>query len=179
MKHTLITFLLCVSAFCMAMQANDSTGLADKIIIIPHIAVTSEIPPRAQDLMMEKMKQILLRNGVVDISDRSRFVLTVKSSVTDQGWTDTTPAKYAMVVEFTFYIGDVESGLLFANKMLRRKAVGNSEEEAYMQAVKSIRATDPVFKMLIDSSKQRIIETLDAREEKLIFDGDNYNINWW
>ena len=161
------------------MGQTDSADLADKIIIIPHIAITSEIPARAQDMMLEKMKQILLRNGVVNTDGRSRFVLTVKSTVTDEGWTDTAPAKYAMVVEFTFYVGDVDAGLLFANKMLRRKVAADSPEEAYLQAVKSIRSNDPTFKMLIDSSKKRIIETLDAREDKLLLDGDNYNINWW
>jgi predicted DNA-binding protein (UPF0251 family) len=48
-----------------------------------------------------------------------------------------------------------------------------------MQAVNAIRVSDPEFKIMIDKAKQRIVETLDAREEKLIIEGNEYDINWW
>ena len=84
-----------------------------------------------------------------------------------------------MTVEFTFYIGDVESGILYADKLFRRKVASDSPEKAYMQAVNAIRVSDPEFKIMIDKAKQRIVETLDAREEKLIIEGNEYDINWW
>lgn len=169
--------VLCFAAWTTAQVTTDS--LAQKIIIIPHIAITSDIPDNAQNLMMDRMKRILLKNGIVDTSDRSRFVLTVKSNVTDEEWTDTAPPKYVMVVEFTFYVGDVESGILFSDKAIRRKVVADNPEQAYLQAVKGIRITDPEFKIMIDKAKQRIVETLDARDEKLIIEGNEYDINWW
>ena len=77
------------------------------------------------------------------------------------------------------FIGDVSAGLLFSDKLFRKKVAGNSQEDAYMQAVKGIRATDPMFKMLIDKAKVRIIDALGAREDALILDTNGYNINWW
>lgn len=178
MKRVFLFVTILLSACALYAQTAADT-LASKVIIIPHIAITSDIPEPAQGLMMNKMKQILLKNGIVDTSDRSRFVLTVKSDVTDQGWTATAPSKYAMVVEFTFYVGDVESGILYACKSMRKKVAADNEAAAYMQAVKSIRVSDPEFKLLIDKAKVRIVETLDARDEKVVLEGNDYNINWW
>lgn len=178
MKRLLFSMAVIAMTLCASAQvATDS--IASKIIIIPHIAITSDIPEQAQNLMMDRMKRILLKNGIVDISDRSRFVLTVKSNVTDGEWTATIPPKYAMVVEFTFYVGDVESGILYASRSIRKKVAADSEEEAYMQAVKGIRVSDPEFKLMLDKAKVRIVETLDARDEKLVIEGNEYEINWW
>lgn len=169
--------MLCIATLASAQLPTDS--LAEKIIIIPHIAITSDIPEPAQNLMMDRMKRILLKNGIADTSDRSRFVLTVKSNIINEEWTETVPPKYVMTVEFTFYIGDVESGILYADKLFRKKVASDSPEKAYMQAVNAIRVSDPEFKIMIDKAKQRIVETLDAREEKLIIEGNEYDINWW
>lgn len=186
MKRLLLSMaVVCMSAMVWAQTTTDAApmtavdSLAAKIIIIPHIAITSDIPDPAQGLMMDRMKRILLKNGIVDTSDRSRFVLTVKSNVTDGEWTATVPPKYGMVVEFTFYVGDVESGILYGSHTIRKKVVADSEEDAYMQAVKGIRVSDPAFKVLIDKAKVRIVETLDARDEKLVIEGSDYEINWW
>ena len=62
--------VLCIATLASAQLPTDS--LAEKIIIIPHIAITSDIPEPAQNLMMDRMKRILLKNGIVDdkFSDR-------------------------------------------------------------------------------------------------------------
>ena len=179
MKRIILSILLLLVASYVVKAQSEMPDLTDKIIIGSYIAPKSAIPERAQDLMAEKMNQILLRNGVANIDGRSRYILTVHSVVLDEGWTDTTPAKYAMEVEFHFYIGDVSAGLLFSDKLFRKKVAGNSQEDAYMQAVKGIRATGPMFKMLIDKAKVRIIDALGAREDALILDTNGYNINWW
>ena len=116
MKKIFAILLLCLPMAVMAQprpeDATDAT-LAEKIIIIPHIAITSDVPDKAQPLLLDKMKQALLRQGVMDSSDRSRFILTVRSNVLEEGMTETTPAKAYQKVSFTFYIGDVDSGILF------------------------------------------------------------------
>ena len=100
MKRLLLSMaVVCMSAMVWAQTTTEAApmtavdSLAAKIIIIPHIAITSDIPAPAQGLMMDRMKRILLKNGIVDTSDRSRFVLTVKSNVTDGEWTATVPPK--------------------------------------------------------------------------------------
>ena len=186
MKRILLFLsVVCLGAMAYAQTSTEmapmtaADSLAKKIVIVPHIAVSSDIPSAAQALMMDKMKSLLLKNGIVDSSDRSRFVLTVKSNVTAGEWTTSVPAKYAMSVEYTFYVGDAKSGILYASHTIRRKAVADSEEGAYLQSVKSIRATDPALKVLIDKAKARIVETIRARDENLVMEGGNYEINWW
>ena len=68
---------------------------------------------------------------------------------------------------------------MYRSHTIRKKVVADSEEDAYMQAVKGIRVSDPAFKVLIDKAKVRIVETLDARDEKLVIEGSDYEINWW
>jgi 7,8-dihydro-6-hydroxymethylpterin-pyrophosphokinase len=97
----------------------------------------------------------------------------------EEGMTETTPAKAYQKVSFTFYIGDVDSGILFSSKNLTRKGVGDNKDQAYLNAVKQIQTTDPAFKRLIEEAKIRIVETLKAREDAGEFDKDSYDINWW
>ncbi|MBQ9522370.1 MAG: hypothetical protein IJR74_00950 [Paludibacteraceae bacterium] len=177
MKKYLLSLVLLVAGIgCWAQDAED---LKSKVVIIPHIGITCDIPESASNLVMDKMKQVLLKNGIAEVTDRSRYVMTVKSNVTDAEWTETVPPKYAMTVELTFYVGDVLSGLLFSSKMFRRKAVAENEEKAYLQAVKQIKVSDPEFKIMLDKAKARIVESLDARDEPVELDGNGYNINWW
>jgi len=183
MKKIVTLLLLALPLIGMAQprpsDANADAALADKIIIIPHIAITSDVPDKAQPLMLDRMKQALLRQGVMDSSDRSRFILTVRSNVLEEGMTETVPAKAYAKIAFTFYIGDVDSGILFSSKSLTRKGVGDDKDQAYLSAVKQIQATDPAFKKLIEEAKVRIVETLKAREDAGEFDKDTYDINWW
>ena len=182
MKKIFAILLLCLPMAVMAQprpeDATDAT-LAEKIIIIPHIAITSDVPDKAQPLLLDKMKQALLRQGVMDSSDRSRFILTVRSNVLEEGMTETTPAKAFVKVTYSFYIGDVDSGILFSSKSLTRKGVGDDKDQAYLNAVKQIQTTDPAFKRLIEEAKIRIVETLKAREDAGEFDKESYDINWW
>ena len=93
--------------------------------------------------------------------------------------TETTPAKAFVKVTYSFYIGDVDSGILFSSKSLTRKGVGDDKDQAYLNAVKQIQPTDPAFKRLIEEAKIRIVETLKAREDAGEFDKESYDINWW
>lgn len=115
----------------------------------------------------------------MDSSDRSRFMFTVKSSVLDGAWTETSPRKYAVKVQFSFYIGDVDSGILFSNRTLTRKGVADDEGKAYLQAVKMIQPGDKIFHELIEEAKVRILETLAVREDAGAINFNNYDINWW
>lgn len=181
MKKFIIGILVFMPLINTYAQELDSVGaaLADKILIIPHISLTSDIPQDAQPLMLDKMKQALLRQGVIDSSDRSRFMLTVRSNVLDGNWTETVPRKYAVKVMFSFYIGDVDTGILFSNQTITRKGVADNESKAYLNAVKQIQAADPLFKKLVDEAKPRIIQSLQAREDAGEIDPDKYDINWW
>ena len=65
MKRLLLSMaVVCMSAMVWAQTTTDAApmtavdSLAAKIIIIPHIAITSDIPDPAQGLMMDRMKRI-------------------------------------------------------------------------------------------------------------------------
>ncbi len=179
-----LTVLLSVTAFSQSIDGSTgatplSEDAGSKIIIIPYIGDVSGVPEPAYSLMLDKMKQILLRNGLVDYTDRSRYVMTVHSNVLSKEWTETVPAKYAMTVEFDFYIGDAAAGLLYSNYNVTRKAVGDDERAAYMQAVKAIKTSDPGFTAMLDECKQKILNHLATRDEEIDINSIDYNINWW
>ena len=178
----ILTMLLCCMPLWVAAQdtpAPAEENLAEKIIIIPHVAITSDVPDYAKSLMLDKMKQALLKQGIMDQSDRSRYVLTVRSNILDEGMTESVPAKAYVKVAFSFYIGDVDSGILFATQSMTKKGVADDKDKAYLQAVKAIQSGDPAFKKLIEEAKVRIVETLKAREDAGEFNKDSYDINWW
>ena len=83
-------------------------------------------------------------------------------SVIDKQVTGTTPAKWLVEIEAHFYIGNGVDGTLYASTAITRKGVGDSEEKAYLSAVKGISANDRAFKPFFDKGKKRIIEELEA-----------------
>ena len=181
MKKIIALLLCCLPLLAAAQTAEPAAeeSLAEKIIIIPHVAITSDVPDYAKSLMLDKMKQALLKQGIMDQSDRSRYVLTVRSNILDEGMTESVPAKAYVKVAFSFYIGDVDSGILFATQSMTKKGVADDKDKAYLQAVKAIQSGDPAFKKLIEEAKVRIVETLKAREDAGEFNKDSYDINWW
>ena len=51
---------------------------------------------------------------------------------------------------------------MYASTALNRKGIGESEQKAYLSAIKAISASDRAFKPFFEKGKKRIIEELEA-----------------
>lgn len=107
------------------------------------------------------------KNGV-GCSDNQRFIITANVNELTRDITATAPPMIAITLEVTFYIGDGINGTLFASQSITGKGVGETEDKAYINALKAIRTLDAEFNSFITKGKKKIIEYYNYNIDKIM-----------
>ena len=161
-----------LAALCFAATAQNNESKMDdrgRIALTPVIFENSYIPAAASNVVLNKLTQIVTRNGLAGDSYDPRFVITANIVEISHESTATAPVMQALVLSPTLYIGDAATGTLYATCALKQiKGAGTNETKAYMQAVKMIKADDPAIQRFIETGKTRIIEWYNTQIDFLI-----------
>ena len=157
----LAAMLLCATLGLFAQ--NDMQKLYEVIPLTPYISAETNMAPEAEALLLNRMRQATLKNGLAAM-DNQVYIITTSVNVIDKQLTATVPQNWVVEVEVHFFIGNGIDGTLYASMALTRKGVGPSEEKAYINAIKAISANDKAFKPFFNKGKQRIIEELLAQQ---------------
>ncbi len=175
MKQLLTSILLIAACFAAAAQNNE--GKADdygRIALTPVILQESSIPPAASNVVLNKLTQMVTKNGLGADSFDPRFIITANMVELSHETTATAPAMQALVLSPTLYIGDAATGTLYATCALKQiKGAGTNDTKAYMQAVKGIRVDDPSVQRFIETGKKRIIEWYNSQIDFLISEANS------
>lgn len=151
-KINIILFFL--ASFSMIAQDNNSG-----ILLGSHIPEQSEgIPSSAKSMFINKLGQIITKNGISDDVNNSRFVLVPNVTVVSKNITATAPLKTALNLEITLYIADGIAGNLFASESFSMKGVGNNETKAYMSAINRLKPNSPAIQQFITKGKNKIVD---------------------
>ena len=161
MKRSVIILsaLLCSVMFMRAQDAEAAPKI--EVPLTAYISAETDIMPAAESLLLNRMRQAALKNGLSAI-DNQPYIVTTSVSVIDKQVTGGIPAKWVVELEVHFYIGNGVDGTLYASTAITRKGIGESEQKAYLSAIKAISASDRAFKPFFDKGKKRIIEELEA-----------------
>ena len=157
------SLFIVAALFCVALLHAQEADAAPKIEIplTAYISQETNLAPAAESLLLNRMRQAALKNGLAAM-DNQPYIVTTSVSVIDKQVTGTTPAKWKVEIEAHFYIGNGVDGTLYASTALTRVGIGDTEEKAYLSAIKGISANDRAFKPFFDKGKKRIIEELEA-----------------
>lgn len=147
--------LLFVATSLVAQNKVNNNGIALGTYIPRQ---TERIPASAKKMLVNRLSQIITKNGITKHPYNSRFVLVPSVNVLSKDITPTAPPKTALNLNVTLYIGDGISGTLFASESIELKGVGNNETKAYISAVKRLSPKNPVVLELIETGKNKIIE---------------------
>jgi hypothetical protein len=134
----------------IAIKAYLPTGLGD-------------MPAKAGDALKTRLDRIITSNGIGGTSYDNRFVLSAKIVELSKDFVATTPPVYNYELEVTLFIGDAVEGTLFASHVTEVKGAGNTENSAYMAAVKRIKDKSPEYQEFIDNAKTKIIEYYNSK----------------
>ncbi|MBR1929204.1 MAG: hypothetical protein IJ834_05645 [Paludibacteraceae bacterium] len=151
---------ICAMLLVPAMAQNDRGKTDDfgRIQLTTYLPAEAEMPPAARKILVNKMTNIATKNGLANSSFNSRFIFTATVHELASELTTTTPQMFVKQVEFNFYVGDGIDGTMFSSTSISSKGVGETEEKAYLSALKSISVNNPAFKPMLDKGKNRIIE---------------------
>jgi hypothetical protein len=166
MKKTfvLITCLLMVSFFAKAQNSQGKTDDAGRVALAAFVPEQAEgIPPSARQMLQNKMQQIAVQNGLGGSSSNPRFFIVPMVTVLSKEITATAPPMQAMNLEFTFYIVDVVSKTIYSQTTYSAKTVGQTEDKAYIGAIKNLNPKAGQFKGFVETGKTKIMEYYNSQ----------------
>lgn len=139
-----------------------------RIVLTVHLdAEKSHVPKNAARILKNKMSQIVTQNGMGG-SIVQRFIITANVNVLTQDITPTAPPMHAYTLDITFYIGDGVQGTLFSSTSVRAKGVGETEDKAFIAALKAVKVKDEAFAEMIATGKQRILEYYNSQCDMIL-----------
>lgn len=170
--YLIILFIICsIPALC-----QNNAGKADdlsRLVLTPVVVSNSQIPSYAASVVQNKLNQIVTKNGVGGNAVLPRFVITANLVEISKDITATAPPMIALTLSPTIYIGDAETGDLYASCQLRdAKGVGENETKAYLDAAKRLNVNSPEVVECINTGKTRIIEYYNSQIDFLLAEAD-------
>lgn len=154
MKNIIYIVLFFVALSINAQNNSNNNG----ITLGAHIPEQAEgIPSTARRMLLNKLGQIITKNGISDDVNNSRFILVPNITVLSKDVLPTAPIKIALNLEVTLYIGDGVAGNLFTTETLQLKGVGSNENKAYINALNRLKAKNSVIQEFIAKGKEKIV----------------------
>lgn len=158
MKKTFNLIAVMLISVLTFAQSAPKTSNPENIILSPYIPSTVEgIPQIAVKNLENKLSRIVTANGL-GASSNQRFIISANVNVLTKDITPTAPPMFAFTLNVTFYIGDGIDGKLFSTTSATIKGVGETEDKAYISALKNIKENNSDFKSFIATGKQKVLD---------------------
>ena len=165
-KILIVCFLTLVS---LSIQSQNELGKSDdeaRIVLSTFIPDDIlENAPSARKLFATKLGQIATRNGMGGggASGDNRFIISGDINILTKDITATAPVKYLVTIETTLAVGDGIDGKAFSTEYVEFKGIGNSEDKAFISAIRKINPRHKLIKQVIQQGKEKIIEYYNSR----------------
>lgn len=155
MKKIICIALFFVATSLVAQEKSSNDGISLAAYVPQQV---EGIPASAKKMLLNRLTQIITKNGISENVYNSRFILAPNVAVLSKDITATAPPKTALNLNVTLYIGDGISGTLFASQSIELKGVGNNENKAYIAAIKRLSPKNPEILEFVAKGKEKIIE---------------------
>lgn len=162
-----ILLILVAFVFGINLNAQNSQGKTDDLGRIALAAIVPDqaegIPQSARQLLANKMEQVAVQNGLGAAASNPRFCIVPVVNVLSKEITPTAPPMQALNLDVTFYIVDAASQTIFSQTSIQVKGVGQTEDKAYIQALKNLNVKAGQFKGFVESGKEKILEYYNSQ----------------
>ncbi len=161
----LLYIIIFVATSMVAQEKKNNDGIALAAYVPQQI---ENVPSGARKMLLNRLTQVITKNGIGNNAYNARFVLTPNVEVLSKDITATAPPKIALNLNVTLYIGDGVTGDLFASESIELKGVGTNENKAYISAIKRLTPKNPNVLSFIEKGKGKIIEYYNNNCDLLI-----------
>lgn len=166
-----IFVLIICFIYSSSIFAQNNAGSSDdfgRITLSTYIDKNkTQLPATAYNVLQNKLNNIVSQNGLGS-STAQRFIITANCNLLTKDITATTPPMHAYTLEVTFYIGDGIEGTLFSSYNIKSKGVGETEDKAYLAALKAVKTNNSEFVAFLNEGKNKIIEYYNSQCDFLI-----------
>jgi len=157
-----IILIIAVVLFTNFSFAQNDLGKLDdvgKISLTPVLpASMSNLPDEAKNMLLNKLQQIVTKNGMGGVAIDPNFIITATIDVESKDITSTAPPMIAMKLNINMYVIDYQNQTTLAEVSTSVKGVGKTEEKAYIEGIKTINVKSTSYKKLITTGKEKIVE---------------------
>lgn len=161
------TVLTLIAAFSLVVSAYGQDAIEEKerlAIGVEHpIGIENENAART---LTNNITQALILNGLS--ATESRFTVIPKVALLSMNVTGTTPSKFVVELDVSLFLGDLYTGVLMGQTSFSVKGVGNSEGQAYINAIRNVQARNSKLKTMIITGKDKIMSYFDANGEQIL-----------
>ena len=151
---------MAVALMCFAAQAQ--------IMMTPYVdATVGGLNENNIQLVENRLRSIISAAGM-ESSYNTRFILATRINLLDREFTSSAPVRMIQKLQVTLAIGDGESGICFGSTTFEVKGIGETEEQAMLQACKSIPKTNNQIRDLVATAKTRILSYYEENASAII-----------
>jgi hypothetical protein len=161
------TAISCFFLLFLNKLEAQTTAKSD-IEISPYLESSEDvIPAEAQNVLLNKLGEILTQNGIVK-GVNSTFILTANTVVLTKEITPTTPSMQVYTFQTTLYLGNGIDGNLFSSYNTTLKGIGTNQTKAYINAFKNIATKNDEITSFLTKAKAKVIEYYNTKCESIL-----------
>ena len=163
MKQNLFTTIILLSTFFIGRGQNEYEKSDDESRIVLNTFIPENVlenTPSARKLFITKLGQITSINGLggSNSNPENRFIISGDLNITTKDVLPTAPPKYAVTIETNIAVGDGIDGIAFSSDFIEFKGIGESEDKAFISAIRKINPRNKQIQELLENGKKKIIE---------------------
>jgi hypothetical protein len=137
-----------------AQQSLDDCG---RIILNTYLPNDMPLQAEARRALETKLNQITTAYGMGGSQLNPRFIITASVTIGTKDIITGPPQKIALNLELTLFIGDAIENKKYANTAIVLLGVGDNENKAFIDAIKSINTKNKEIKEFVESGKSKIV----------------------
>lgn len=127
-----------------------------------------ELPTASKAYFVNKLRQIVVNNGIVGSSECTPFAITAKFDIIDKHVVPGPPSKIVQTLSISLFIIDTHEEKIFSSTSIDVKAVGNNETKAYMDAIKQISPSNKEVQGFVQVGKNKMLDYYDRNFNVII-----------
>ncbi|WP_294607320.1 hypothetical protein [uncultured Bacteroides sp.] len=163
MKKIIFLFLL----MCMAGMKAYSQDCEIRLMAID-VGQDGETPASANEYLYNRLCTVVSSDGISASGDYAQFFVAAKALPLYEQVVAGAPAKTALTLSLNLYIGDYLGEKVFDRIAFEIRGVGESRERAFLNAYRSLNASNEKIASFLEKGKKRIISYYDAEYSNII-----------
>jgi hypothetical protein len=161
MKQNLFTTIILFTTFFLCRGQNEYEKSDDESRIVLNTFIPENVlenTPSARKLFITKLGQITSRNGLggSNSNPENRFIISGDLNILTKDVLPTAPPKYAVTIETNIAVGDGIDGIAFSSDFIEFKGIGESEDKAFLSAIRKINPRNKQIQELLENGKKKI-----------------------
>lgn len=153
---------------------SDEVDLSNKLSIklTPFVSNKLDLPSSGLTLLKNKINSAISQVGIGGEGSNARFIIGPSITEVSKNITSTAPPKHANTYNITLLVVDVVSETVFNTYSAEIKGVGDSEEKAFLSALRNLDLRGQSFVDFLLNAEDKIIKYYNDNCEAIITEAE-------